>query len=471
MAADNASPLGPGVWELFDDPAFQALLKHFSQKCISWEEFLSQSLPPGMSPLGMWEVMNRLSRCTGIELPIPDLKDTEHWYRRTHELTDVIGIVTHACGPDSHLYRTMTSAGSQHFLMNVRIAETIAATRLDGISISGRDAEILLRLDRAPKNATERLVANTFNAMDHLADLIDEPFSRELFEHLRRLLLEGVDLSALTTTKPSLGTGLFEWPDEMTEQFANRQMDFIAAYANHETGSEYDHDVLRALILTDSFRFYRPLKEVSYQVGRLVAALYALKHKLPVLGLLPASCVKLDWDEGHILPPVVSFDRPTFEGLRRRSPGDLTSLQTPAAQLMLVALRVVEHYVDAWESWDRELRQMLKKDLELNDRQRAILGRALRKPEAEFTIRYHKNNHRIAYPTGRRDFLELVDKGYLTVEQRGKAFVFMPSRGLQEMFTDAQTLARLQGFAVNKAFFQDLSPTSSLFYSNVFGES
>jgi hypothetical protein len=457
MASGGSSASAQSILDLFDNPAFQFQLKQFAQKCIPWEAFLAQDMPPGLSPLHTWELMLRMGRAMGIELPIPDLRNNEHWYRRTHELTDVISIVTRACGPDSHLHRTMTSAGGQHFLMNVRIAETIAATRLDGLSIPEEDADILLRLDRTPRSATERLVANTFRAIDHLPDLLAEPFSRDLFGHLRDLLLEGVDTKALAKTQAPLGTGLFEWPDEMVEQFADRQMDYFAAYANHETGSEHDHDVLRALILTDAFRFYRPLKEVSNQVGRLAAHLYALKHDLPVLGLLPTSLVKLDWDEGRILPPLVSFDRPTFEAVRKLSPGDLTCLQTLAAQLSLIALRIVERYLDEWENRDRELRQMLKQDLELNERQRAILGRALGKPEAEFTIRYHKTNHGIAYPTARRDFLELVDAGYLTVEQRGKRFVFLPSSRLQEMVPDASSLVRLRGFTVDMS-----APASSL---------
>lgn len=457
MTSAGSPASAQSIWDLLDNSAFQFQLKQFAEKCIPWEAFLAQDMPQGLSPLRTWDLMLRLSRSMGIELPIPDLNNNEHWYRRTHELTDVIGNVTRACGPDSHLHRTMTSVGGQHFLMNVRIAETIAATHLDGLSISVEDADILLRLDRTPRSATERLVANTFGAIDHLPDLLDEPFSRTLFGHLRDLLLDGVDTRALEKSRAPLGTGLFEWPDDMTEHFADRQMDYFAAYANHETGSEYDHVVLRALLLTDAFRFYRPLKEVSNQVGRLVAHLYALKHNLPVLGLLPTSRVKLDWYEGRILPPLVSFDRPTFEDLRKRSPGDLTCLQTLAAQLSLVALRIVERYLDEWENRDRQLRQMLKKDLDLNDRQRAILGRALRKPEAEFTIRYHKTNHGIAYPTARRDFLELVEASYLAVEQRGKRFVFLPSRRLQEMVPDASALTPLRGFTVDMS-----APASSL---------
>jgi hypothetical protein len=440
---------GPGIWSLVGDPAFQALLADFSQRCLSWDEFLAHDMPRGLSPLRAWDLLIRLSEHMGIPFPVVDLQDTQYWYHRTHELTDIANIVARACAPDAHLHRTMTSAGGQHFLMNVRIAETIAATRLDGLSIPVEDAEVLLRFDRAPRTGTERLVVNTFGAIDHLPDLIGEPFSRGLFAHLRELLLDGVDTASLARARAPLGTGTFEWSDDLVERYADRQMDTLAAWANHEAGSEHDHEVLRALLITDTFRFYRPLKEVSNQVGRLVSHLYAMKRGLPVLGLLPVSRVKLDWEEGRILPPLVSFDRSTFEDLRRRSSGDLTCLQTLLAQLSLVALRIVERYLDEWERRDRHLRQMLKKDLDLNDRQRAILGRALRKPEAEFTIRYHKTNHGIAYPTARGDFLQLVEKGYLDMHLRGKVLVFTASRRLQEMFADAPSLARLSGFTVD----------------------
>lgn len=424
----------PPLGDLLQDEAFRAILKRYSQHCLSWDEFLSHPMPAGLSPVRTWELLWQMSRPLGIELPIPDLNDNEYWYRRTEELSDIVAIVTRACSPDSRLDRIMSSAGGQHFLINVRIEEGIAASRLDGVAMSAEDTDILLRLDRAPRTPIERLVANTFGAADTLPELVDQPFSRELFCHLRDLMLDGVDTASLRTAYAPLGTGLFEWPDDMVERYADRQMDYFAAYANHETGDEHDHEVLRGLILTDSFRFYRPLKEVSSQVGRLVAHLYGLKHDLPVLGLLPASRVKLDWDEGRILPPQVSYDRPTFEDLRRRSPGDLTCMQTLAAQLMLIALRDVERYVDEWEIRDEQLLQMLKKDRLLNERQRRILGKALREPDTEFTIRYHKNNHRIAYPTARRDFLELAEKGYLVMHHRGKAFVFTASPRLAEMF-------------------------------------
>jgi hypothetical protein len=46
---------------------------------------------------------------------------------------------------------------------------------------------------------------------------------------------------------------------------------------------------------------------------------------------------------------------------------------------------------------------------------------------------YHQTNSGIHYTTARRDLLELHEKGYLVMEQRGKAFVFAPGPRLDEL--------------------------------------
>lgn len=420
--------------DLATDPIFRSLLRQFSRSCISWESFLEQPIPHNTSPKHIWELLHTLSQAMGVSLAVPDLEDNWYTYRRTYDLTDIIFIVSKACSSDSHIYRAITEASKRHFLFRIRVRDTIAATRLDGLSFADKDANQLLSLDRTPQNATEQLIVNTFNATDLLPGMVDEPFSQGMFRSLQTLLLENVDIDEIETIEnPPLGLTLFDWPDVVCEQYASRQMDYISDWANHITGDQYDHPAIRAIVINDCFRFYRPLGQVSNQVGRLVAHLYAIKHDLPVLGLLPSSQAKLDWFEGRIAPPAVSFDREAFVQLRKRSPFDLTSMATIAAELMLLALREVEADVTRWEQNNEELRSILKSEPSLNARQRNILGRALQNPDAEFSIRYHKTNNGIAYPTARRDFLELVDKGYLIMQKRGKAFIFIASSRLQEL--------------------------------------
>ena len=81
---------------------------------------------------------------------------------------------------------------------------------------------------------------------------------------------------------------------------------------------------------------------------------------------------------------------------------------------------------------DAELRSTLERSVALNYRQRSIIAGALSNPEAEFRIREHQTAHNVVYATARADLLDLVNRGYLRQEQRGRAFVFRAEPNLAE---------------------------------------
>ncbi|MHB8804413.1 MAG: Fic family protein [Coriobacteriia bacterium] len=413
--------------ELLADENFGSLLNRMTRRCLSWDEFLECPQPHDMSPIETWRVLNDLNHSLSIPVDISDLDDNDYWYRRTLEIDDTTRVVSCACSINSRLHRIMSAAAGQQFLVKSRIEETIGAAQLDGIEVSEKEANILLRLDRAPQSATERLLVNTLAAMDSLPNYVNEPFSRDMFTQMRDTLLDGVDVAELRVQPPRHGLLLgFVIPDESKiQRYAERQMDRVAAYLNGTTADRDDIPVLQGLIAADAMRFYHPVGIVSSQIGRLAARLFALKSGLPVLGHLPIARAKVDWETGAIKPPLVSFDPDAYVTLRQRSWLDLTPHQTLAGQLTLIALRDLEARISTWERRDDEMRDILLKDPLLNQRQRSILARALRAPEAEFRIRYHQTNHNIHYTTARRDLLELHEKGYLLMRQQGKAFVFV----------------------------------------------
>ncbi|MHB8050544.1 MAG: Fic family protein [Coriobacteriia bacterium] len=422
--------------ELLSDANFRALLNDTARRSIPWEEFLGLPQPVNMSPLETWRLLNEFSNCIAVPINIADLDDNTYWYRRTYEIDNLTHQIACECRPNSRLHRILGATEGRQFLVKTRVEETLAAARLDGLTISQNEAMVLLRLDRSPQNATERLLVNTFRAFDHLPDLLGEPFSRQLFLHLRDLLVDGVDTSELHHQQPALGILLgtnVPADDARSHRLASQQVERIAAYLNRETSDPDDIPVLQAHVAVDAMRFYHPYGALSSQVGRLASRLFALKNGLPVLGLLPLSSAKVDWEMGFITPPTVSFDRDMYIMLRHRSPFDSTSRQTLAAQLTVLALSELELRIDTWERRDEEMREVLNRDPLLNQRQRSILARALRNPDAEFLIRYHQRNHNIHYTTARRDLRELQEKGYLAVEQRGKAFVFLRGPRLNEL--------------------------------------
>lgn len=421
--------------EILSDSNFRSLLNLSARRCISWEEFLRLPLPHNASLLDTWQVLCELNRCLGIPVSLPLSDGSLFWYRHTYELDATTRALECACGPHSRLYSITSAIAGQHFLVGPRAEEIVASAELDGLDVDAGDAYQMLMLDRAPVTPLERVLVNRRDFSDVVSDFADQPFSREMFEHFRSVLAEGVNESDLPRRTRELGTiaGLMAEPDEYTTRMAEWQSDVIASFLNDITADPDEVHVLQVLQTTDTFAFFRPVGPLSAMVGRLVAQLFAIKKGIPLLGLLPICRAKLRWEKGLIAPPRVSFNRDMLAELRARDMLDNTAYHTTASQLALIELRELEANIQAWEFRDEEMRRILHADRLLNARQRSVLARALRDPDAEFRTRFHQSTHNIHYATARRDLIELHEKGYLNMELRGKAYVFTRGPRLEEL--------------------------------------
>ncbi len=211
----------------------------------------------------------------------------------------------------------------------------------------------------------------------------------------------------------------------------DRHIEDICAYANHEIGDPDEHPAIRAFVVRGEMRRWLPLPDWNGNVASLLYRLYCLKHQYPVLAYLPLSRALIDWEEGVIGPPHVLTGELPHQYVDENGDEDHTPAVTLVLQLAHHELLALLNYTRLRKQTDERMLAALQNDRSLNHRQRSILSRAVRHPDAEFGIRYHRSNHHIAYATARADLLALVDKGYLVQQLRQKAFVFRPHRDLQ----------------------------------------
>jgi Fic family protein len=412
------------LFSLLEDENLSELLHRSTRECLAWDEFLRMRLPQGVSAMDTWDLLQGLRRTSAIYFPIPDVEDWVYWYTSTHQINAAIALIECTCRHGSTLHRAVSEAAGQQFLVRSRIEESVAAVQLDGLIIPEEKSREMLALDRAPRNANERLLSNTVALISQMDEYVEQPFSCDLLMHLHERVLEGIDPEQLQTTDRRHGFGQEDFSEDLMTRRVDRQIDLICDYANGTTGDRFDHAIVRALIVREAIRGYRVLPVASGAVSRLAFALCALKSGFPVLAVLPISQVSLEWEEGRRTVP--SFNESvTFYTVARYKEYDLTPFVTIATQLTLQALQELGGYIERSTQRDEEIRAALQEDALLNHRQRSILGRALRNPQAEFRIRYHKTKHNIAYATARADLMKLAEMGYLVQEQRGKAFVFV----------------------------------------------
>lgn len=419
---------------LLQDENGRALVRLASRRSFCWDEFLELPLPKTMGAKQTWRALHEWRKPAGVSLPfVAEGVDTA-WYSMTLELADLAARIERDCSAGSDLAHTLAQASGQHFLMQMRIADTLSALELDGLEIGSEEVEGLLIYGRTPKGSAARFVKNTFEADNRLADYAGEPFSLDLVREIGHLITDGVDLDEIGEKPRNLGMVPFDYA-ERTRRQGDMFVQQLIDYANDVNGDVYDRPVLRCTRIENMVYSHQPFGKASGQIGRLMAHLYALKHDLPVLAFLPISKARVQWSKGLVKRPDVACSHAelmaTAEVIFGESDVDATLEQVVLAQLTCHLIDELRKDVDVWRSRDEEVRRVLQHDIMLNQRQRAIIARALRRPDATFTIKYHQTNHAIAYATARRDLMELTDKGYLTFDMVGKAMVFRADPSLQ----------------------------------------
>lgn len=417
--------------DLLGDSEFMNLMRESNRQALTWRRFASMPMPNGLPPVDAFSMLSDFNKNLGIEMSLNWHPEGGGWYLRTLRMSEGLSSIQQKAREGSPLHEALDGGGGAHFLMKMRVADIISAAKLDGLGVPGAAIEEVVRLERRPANDSERFVLNVFKVEESLASLVNEPFSMEMLEAMNAGMMEGVDGSALTSVRPKLG--LIPHPEGAAPASTVEAIDFVIAYANDELRDDYDSPVLRGFMLTDNMRYLALFEHTSSQVGRLMTKLYMMKHGLPVLAVLPMSKARVEWEEGELDEGEVVCTREDLdETARYISNTDCTLHQEVIVQLTLLELERTEQFVEAREKADREMREALRDDVTLNARQRTVLGRALRRPDAEFTIRYHKSNHNIAYATARADLMDLVKRGFLDMKVRGKAFVFTPSSKLRD---------------------------------------
>lgn len=412
------------------------LLELARRDYLSWGEFLRMPLPATMSALDTWELLGAVRRAEAETIPTPAPDKPRFWFTRTLRMSEALSVIDRECGFNSHLYRTITAGWGLRFLLKSRVGEIAAAARMDGLDVAEGTVQRLLHEERSPRNGDERLVVNMMDVMSRLPDYVDRPFTLDLMREFRELLLDGIDPESLLYTGQASGLLRADHRRLYAQEEARMANDegaaFTCALANNEIDAPYSLPAIRALTIGDRLTITRPLPDMNSPVGRLMSQLYALKNGLPVLAFLPITRAEVMWAQGQ--PPFddLSIQPHEYFAWMDADPYDFTPSVALILELVLRLLTELQDNIQRAKKRDAELLEILRYDPSLNHRQRLIISRAMRNPQAEFRVAYHKTNHGITQTTARRDLVALVNAGYLRFVTRGRAFVYLPVPDLQE---------------------------------------
>lgn len=395
-----------------------------------WDELVYMT-PPGDLNHREWWAAIRFSRMQLLKpLPFSDTKAVPF----AVGMPDPALEMTHAIDRDAsgqiEISEQVTNpATRERYLVRSLIEEAITSSQLEGAASTREVAKEMIRSGRKPKDKSERMVFNNYQAMGFIRRVKELPLTQEIIFELHRIVTD------LTLDDPN-AAGRLRRADEPVAVWDPRDQtllhrppeadalpDRIKAlcdFANGKTPHYFIHPVVRAIVLHFWLGYDHPFVDGSGRTARalfywsMLAQGYWLCEYLSISSILKKAPAKY----------MRAYLYTETDG------NDVTYFLQYHLRVIVRAIKELHIYLETKMAEFRQTTELLRQSDRFNHRQIALLSHALRHPSAHYTIQSHKTGHNVVYQTARADLLDLAKEGFLELRKSGRAFYFLSPEDL-----------------------------------------
>jgi Fic family protein len=273
------------------------------------------------------------------------------------------------------------------------------------------------------------MILNNYVTMRRLAELKDEPLSKDLVFEVHRLIAEEAMDDPTTAGRFRRGDEKVVVSDMYGEvyhgpppaaELAGRMV-AMCDFANRKTPAGFVHPVLRSIMLHSWLAYDQPFVDGNGRTARALFYWSMLHYGYWLCEFLPISPIILKAPGQYQL----AFLYTETDG------GDLTYFLLYRLDLIQRAFVQLHDYIQRESRQVRKLESELRGLIVLNHRQRALVSHALRHPRQIYTIEAHRLSHNVVYETAWKDLTDLAARGLLTAKKNGKTWHFRPTADLE----------------------------------------
>jgi Fic family protein len=307
--------------------------------------------------------------------------------------------------------------------------EAITSSQLEGAATTREVAKKMLAEGRKPANHGERMIVNNYATMQRILELKANPLTPALvFQIHRAISLDALDIPD--------GAGRFRRPGEavdVSDQEGNvfhvpppaeelpERLQAMCDFANAKTPDLFVHPVIRGIILHFWLAYDHPFVDGN---GRTARALFYWQMLHSGYWLFEFISISHFLRKAPVQYGMAFLHTETDEN-------DLTYFIIHQAEIIRKALKELHDYVARKSSETRECLHALEKHPELNHRQQALIGHAIRHPGFIYKIASHQARQGITYATARSDLIKLALANLFEQKKQGRSFIFVAPKNLE----------------------------------------
>lgn len=402
-----------------------------------WDTLRHLAAPAGFSPKEWWGATKLVRAAALKEIALTDTGGTPFRYAVTDVVAKRLHEIDLGAGGSIGLPEPIVNPQTRsQYVMRSLFQEAVTSSQLEGAATTREVAKELLRTGRQPRTRGERMILNNYLTMQRIAHWKLRPLDSDLLFEMHRMVTEG------TLDNPE-AAGRLRRPDEQItvqneitgEVYHNpppadelpERLERLCAFANGATSQEqaparFVHPVVRAILLHFWLAYDHPFVDGNGRTARALFYWSMLRQNYWLFEFVSISEILVKAPAKYAL----SFLNTETDG------NDVTYFLAYQSEVIHRAISALHQYIDDKSKELRATENLLRNTQELNHRQQALIGHALRHPGMRYTVEGHRRSHGVVYETARRDLLELGSRGLLEARKVGRAFVYFAPTDLGE---------------------------------------
>lgn len=433
LRAPDGARMVEKIIDGMQDPAPEGKYRH-------WDILRHLTPPEDLTSEEWWAGVKLARRSLYRELPLCDRRGNPFVYATVDESLGMLHEIDRQGGGSLKGSDQVTDPRTRDtYLIKALFEEAITSSQLEGAATTRAVATEMLRLGQEPRDHSERMIYNNFQAMRFIRSLRGQPLTPSMVFELHRIVTSG--------TMPDEESGRFRRPHEPihivdevervlhvppeAEELPSR-MDALCQFANERDSVPFMHPVVRAIMAYFWLAYDHPFLDGN---GRTARALFYWSMA----------------EQGYWITEFLSISRVIKQAhgkyLRaflytETDDNDATYFVLNQLRTTVKAIEALHEYLQRKAAELEETRVALDRSRVmrslLNPRQVALLNHASKNPGHVYVIESHQRSHGVAYQTARTDLLTLAALGLLDKGKRGRALTFMAPPDLKRRIAAAR---------------------------------
>jgi Fic family protein len=414
--------LTDGQVNYFTDDQFKKDVTEYNRRYLFWDE-LKYRIPNAGQRRKAWAVMKLYRSMRQEHVSYPPLRLT---YAIIAEIVKSLHMI------DSYLtgnirIHNKTIRLEKSYIINSFMEEAIASSILEGAATTRSIAKEMLRKGRKPRNSSEQMVLNNYEAMNFILEHKDDPLTPAFILEIHRLVTKGtIDREAvgqfrttndIVVANPATGV-VYHTPPDFQE--IGMFIEALCTFANEggrdeDRGEDYIHPVIKGIILHFLIGHVHPFNDGNGRTARSLFYWYVLSRGYWLFEYMPISRIILRSKKKYSL----AYLHTEYDEM------DLTYFLLYNLSCINDAKKDLMQYLEEKQTEQIATKSIIRKIPDISPREGDIFRTMMEQSDEYFTIREIMQQYNTVYETARTDLLHLADLGYIIKEKRGKEFIFI----------------------------------------------